>query len=44
VPEEVSKNAFILAKMFLSRQYDLEMQTEQIDDQRPISDWRENEL
>lgn len=44
VPEEVSKNAFILAKMFLARQYDLEMQTEQIDDQRPISDWRDDEL
>lgn len=44
VPEKVSKNAFILAKMFLARQYDLEMVTEQIEDQRPISDWREDEL
>jgi hypothetical protein len=43
VPEEVSRNAFIVAKMFLNQEHDLEVKFENLENKRPISDWREND-
>jgi len=42
VPKEISEEAFKLCKKFLSKEHDLRVQFEEINDERPYDDWRED--
>jgi len=42
VPKEISEEAFKLCKTFLSEEHDLRVQFEEINDERPYDDWRED--